>query len=175
MAALGGSLLLSAALVPVIGSSLFPKADTPQFLIQVDSPNGTSLSETDRALRVVEDELAKMPEVRSWFANLGHGNPQIYYNHIQRNDAANYAEVFVQLHEYDTDETPQQLQALARAAGALPGRTHLCEGIRKRPADFGAHLRPRDRQRPQRHRAAEPPGGGHGQGARPARATSRIR
>jgi multidrug efflux pump subunit AcrB len=112
VAAIGGSLLLSALLVPVIGSSLFPKADTPQFLIQVESPNGTSLNETDRALRAVEDELAKMPEVKSWFANLGHGNPQIYYNHIQRNDAANYAEVFVQLHEYDTDETPIKLQAL---------------------------------------------------------------
>ena len=34
--ALGGSLLLSALLVPIIGSSLFPKADTPQFLIQVE-------------------------------------------------------------------------------------------------------------------------------------------
>src|SRR6187455_1069045 len=111
-----------AALVPVIGSSLFPKADTPQFLIQVESPNGTSMSETDRALHFVEDELRRMPEVRGWFSNLGHGNPQIYYNHIQRNDAANYAEVFVQLHEYDTDETPQKLQALrerlSRYAGA---------------------------------------------------------
>jgi multidrug efflux pump subunit AcrB len=120
-AAIGGSLLLSAALVPVIGSSLFPKADTPQFLIQVESPNGTSLSETDRALHAVEAELAKMPEVKGWFANLGHGNPQIYYNHIQRNDAANYAEVFVQLHEYDTDETPVQLQALRERLERYPG------------------------------------------------------
>jgi multidrug efflux pump subunit AcrB len=119
--ALGGSLLLSAALVPVIGSSLFPKADTPQFLIQVQAPNGTSLPETDRALRVVEDELAKMPEVRSWFANLGHGNPQIYYNHIPANDSANYAEVFVQLHEYDTDETPARLQALRARLERYPG------------------------------------------------------
>jgi multidrug efflux pump subunit AcrB len=115
--ALGGSLLLSAALVPVIGSSLFPKADTPQFLIQVESPNGTSLTETDRALRFVEADLARMPEVRGWFANLGHGNPQIYYNHIQRNDAANYAEVFVQLHEYETRSTPKLLQALRERLG----------------------------------------------------------
>ena len=121
LAALGGSLLLSALLVPVIGSSLFPKADTPQFLVQVNAPNGTSLSETDRALRVVEAELAKMPEVKSWFANLGHGNPQIYYNHIPANDASNYAEVFVQLHEYDTDETPQQLQALRDRLDRYPG------------------------------------------------------
>jgi multidrug efflux pump subunit AcrB len=120
-AALGGSLLLSAALVPVIGSSLFPKADTPQFLIQVESPNGTALSETDRALHFVEDELRRMPQVRSWFSNLGHGNPQIYYNHIQKNDAANYAEVFVQLHEYDTGETPQMLEALRGRLGRYPG------------------------------------------------------
>ena len=59
-----------------------------------------------------------MPEVQSWFSNLGHGNPQIYYNHIVRNDAPNYAEVFVQLHEYDTDETPRELRGAARAARA---------------------------------------------------------
>jgi multidrug efflux pump subunit AcrB len=120
-AALGGSLLLSALLVPAIGSSLFPKADTPQFLIQVESPNGTSLGETDRALTYVEGELKRMPEVKSWFSNLGHGNPQIYYNHIQRNDAANYAEVFVQLHEYDTDRTPAKLQALRERLSRYPG------------------------------------------------------
>ncbi len=120
VAAIGGSLLLSAALVPVLGSSLFPKADTPQFLIQVNAPNGSSLAETDRALRVVENELSNMREVKSWFANLGHGNPQIYYNHIQRNDAANYAEVFVQLHEYDTDETPAKLQALRETLERYP-------------------------------------------------------
>ena len=121
VAALGGSLVLSAGLVSVLGSSLFPKADTPQFLIQVESPNGTSLSETDRALTFVEDELKRMPEVKSWFSNLGHGNPQIYYNHIQRNDAANYAEVFVQLHEYDTDETPERLAALRTHLSQYPG------------------------------------------------------
>ncbi|HUQ10191.1 MAG TPA: efflux RND transporter permease subunit [Steroidobacteraceae bacterium] len=121
IAAIGGSLLLTVLLVPVIGSSLFPKADTPQFLIQIDAPNGTSLAETDRALNFVEDDLRQMPEVKSWFSNLGHGNPQIYYNHIQRNDAANYAEVFVQLHEYDTDETPVLLDALRDRLERYPG------------------------------------------------------
>jgi CzcA family heavy metal efflux pump len=121
LVAIGGSLLLSAGLVGVLGSSLFPKADTPQFLIQVESPNGTSLAETDRALTFVERELRAMPEVKSWFSNLGHGNPQIYYNHIQRNDAANYAEVFVQLHEYDTNATPRKLQALRERLSRYPG------------------------------------------------------
>ena len=112
LVALGGSLLLSAALVPLIGTSVFPKAGTPQFLIEVSTPNGTSLAETDRALRVVEHQLEQMPEVKSWFANLGHGNPQIYYNHITRNEATNYAELFVQLRRYDTRNTTRDLQAL---------------------------------------------------------------
>ncbi len=118
--AIGGSLLLSGVLAPIVGSSLFPKADTPQFLIAIEAPNGTSLAETDRALKFVEAELASMPGVKSWFSNLGHGNPQIYYNHIMRNDAANYAEIFVQLDEYDTRKTPKHLDALRDALDRYP-------------------------------------------------------
>jgi multidrug efflux pump subunit AcrB len=121
IAAIGGSLLISAALVPVIGSSLFPKADTPQFLINVEAPNGTSLAETDTALRFVEAKLARMPEVKSWFTNLGHGNPQIYYNHVVRNDAPNYGEVFVQLKKYDTRSTPRLLDELRAQFDRYPG------------------------------------------------------
>ena len=90
--------------------------------------------------------LRRCRRCRGWFANLGHGNPQIYYNHIQRNDAANYAEVFVQLHEYDTDGHTAPAAGIARTAGTLPGRAHLCEGIRQRSADLRAHLHPRHRQ-----------------------------
>ena len=119
--AIGGSLALSALLVPLIGSSLFPKADTPQFLISVEAPNGTSFAQTDAALRFVEKELKTLPGLKSWFANLGHGNPQIYYNHIVRKDAPNYAEVFVQLQDYDTRKTPRQLDALRARLDRYPG------------------------------------------------------
>jgi multidrug efflux pump subunit AcrB len=118
--AIGGSLALSAALVPVVGSSLFPKADTPQFVISVEAPDGASLAETDRAVRHVEQKLAQMPEVRSWFANVGHGNPLIYYNVIVRNDAANYGELFVRLHEFDPRRTPARLDALRAELEGYP-------------------------------------------------------
>uniref|UniRef100_UPI002C05C582 efflux RND transporter permease subunit n=1 Tax=Povalibacter sp. TaxID=1962978 RepID=UPI002C05C582 len=132
--AIGGSILLSGLLVPILGSSLFPKADTPQFLIQVEAPNGASLGETDRALHFVEDRLRQMPEVKSWFANLGHGNPQIYYNHIVRNDSPNYGEVFVQLHEYDTRHTPAKIEALRHALDNYPtARIHVKEFVNGPP------------------------------------------
>ena len=121
LVAIGGSLLLSAALVPVIGSSLFPKADTPQFLVQVEAPAGASLEATAAALRFVESKLRASPAVKSWFTNLGHGNPQIYYNHITRRDASNYGEIFVQLLRYDSHETPRALDALRRELAGYPG------------------------------------------------------
>jgi multidrug efflux pump subunit AcrB len=111
-AALGGSLAIAAIMVVVLGSSLFPKADTPQFLVDIETPTGSSLAETDRALRFVEARLAAHTEIRDWFSNLGHGNPQIYYNHIPRSDAANVAELFVQLRHFDANDTPKFLDTL---------------------------------------------------------------
>ncbi len=92
---IGGALLLTAGMVMVVGTSLFPKADTPQFLVTISTPTGSSLAETDRALRFAEDALRRRPEVQTVFSNLGHGNPQIYYNHMVGNDAPNRAELFV--------------------------------------------------------------------------------
>lgn len=118
---IGGSLLIAGALVPIVGNSLFPKADTPQFLVTVEAPNGTSFAETDRALRFVEEKLAHMPEVKSWFANLGRGNPQVYYNVVAHADSLNYAEVFVQLKEYSTRKTPRKLDELRVQLARYPG------------------------------------------------------
>ena len=80
----------------VIGFSLFPKADTPYFIVSVETPDGSSLAETDRALRFVEDKLQQMPQVDSFFTNVGHGNPKIYYNEIPNEGASNYGDIFVQ-------------------------------------------------------------------------------
>jgi len=120
-AAIGGSLLVSVLLVPVLGSSLFPKADTPQFLVQIDTPTGTSYAETDRALRFVEDEVRKIPGIKAVFANLGRGNPQVYYNHIQRQESASYAEVLGVLERYDPRRTPRDLDALRQRLDGYPG------------------------------------------------------
>ena len=102
----------SLALVPAIGLSLFPKADTPQFLVRVTTPAGSSLAETDRAMREVERELQALPQVRDVLANTGHGNPFIYYNVSSENERANFGEAFVLLREYDPKRTPAMLDSL---------------------------------------------------------------
>jgi multidrug efflux pump subunit AcrB len=126
--AIGGSVLLSALVIPVLGSSLFPKADTPRFLIDISTPNGSSFVETRKALDFVEAKLKTVPEVKSFFSNLGHGNPQIYYNHIPTEDAANFAEIYVQLTDYDAHTTPQLLDALRARLDVYPNaRIHVKE------------------------------------------------
>jgi len=140
--AIGGSLLLVGLLVPVLGSSLFPKADTPQFLISISTPNGSSFAETDRALRFTEDALRRNPEVRNWFANLGHGNPQVYYNHLVSPDAANVAEVFVQLKDYDARKTPRMLDGLrAELANYAGAHIYVREFIQGEPISAPVSVR----------------------------------
>src|SRR3546814_7792133 len=73
-----------------MGLSLFPHADTPQFMIDISTPTGSSLSRTDAVLREVETVLDAQPEVKHQLSNLGHGNPRVYYNVFPREDASNY-------------------------------------------------------------------------------------
>ena len=139
---LGGALLLSAVLALSLGSSLFPKADTPQFIVLVDAPNGSSLAETDRALRFVEQRLQAHAPVRDWFTNLGHGNPQVYYNQIVRSDAANLGEVFVQLHSYDARRTAALLDELrAEFAGYAGARIVIREFVQGTPISAPVSVR----------------------------------
>lgn len=85
------------ALVPKIGFSLFPKAGVPQVLISIEGAEGSSLAETDKAARFVEQVVAPEPDVGSVATTVGKGHPQIYYNTVGRNEGANVADVFVVL------------------------------------------------------------------------------
>jgi multidrug efflux pump subunit AcrB len=94
----------SLALFPVVGFSLFPKSEKPQFLVNIETPNGTSLYETDRVARYVESELKKEKEIKFFTTNVGKGNPRIYYNVISRAESTNFAQFYVQLN----DVTPER-------------------------------------------------------------------
>jgi multidrug efflux pump subunit AcrB len=107
-------------LVPLIGFSLFPSAGTPQFTVDIEAPDGASLAATDRALTFVEDELARRPEVRYSFANLGHDNPFVYYNVVPRETRANVAQVLVELASFDNHATPKLLDELRAKFNAFP-------------------------------------------------------
>ena len=96
-------------LFPIVGFSLFPKSEKPQFLINVEMPNGTSVYETDKVARYVETELKKEPEIKFLTTNVGKGNPQIYYNVHQQDIKPDFAQIFVQLQEETTPDAKTQL------------------------------------------------------------------
>jgi multidrug efflux pump subunit AcrB len=95
----------SLALIPVIGSSLFPSSEKPQFMIDITAPLQSNIYYTDTIAKRVEKELAKVPEVKYYSTNIGKGNPRVYYNVNQQNERTDFAEIFVQL---DPDTNPER-------------------------------------------------------------------
>lgn len=96
LAIFGGSL----ALFPVVGFSLFPASEKPQFMVDVIAPLQSNLAYTDKISKEIEHELRKVPEVKYVAANIGHGNPRVYYNIIPENERSDFAQLFVQLDEH---------------------------------------------------------------------------
>jgi multidrug efflux pump subunit AcrB len=111
-----GSLML----FPVVGFSLFPKSEKPQFLINVETPNGTSLQETDRIAKYVEAELMKVEEIKYFTANVGKGNPRIYYNVLGRSEATNFAQFFVQIKDMKPEQKTQLIDKLRNKFAYYP-------------------------------------------------------
>lgn len=86
------------AIIPVIGFSLFPSSEKPQFVINIATPLQSNLKYTDSITKQIEKELAHIPEVKYYASNVGKGNPRIYYNLLQQNERSDFAEIFVLLH-----------------------------------------------------------------------------
>ena len=87
----------SLALVPVIGFSLFPKAGMKQFLITVETPKGSTLGETDKAVRYVESIVGMKPDITWYMSNIGKGNPTVYYNTFQKSEQNNLGELLCEM------------------------------------------------------------------------------
>ena len=89
----------SLRLFPIVGFSLFPASEKPQFMVNIFSPLQSNLAYTDSVSKLIESDLRKLPEVKYVSANVGKGNPRIYYNAIPLNDRTDYGNLFVQLQD----------------------------------------------------------------------------
>lgn len=118
---IGGIFIASLALIPVIGSSLFPKSEKPMFLVDIETPEGTNLKKTDAVTRQVETVLKQVPEISSFASNVGKGNPRIYYNVVPHNESENYAQIFVQVQGLQTREKVAVIETLRKKLDGFPG------------------------------------------------------
>ena len=114
-------LLLSLSMFRYVGVSFFPKAEQPDLMIQANLEEGSSLDRTDRVARYIESVLDTIPEVRYYAANVGHGNPRIYYNFFPRRFDATFTEVYVVLEEHATEIFQQLIHSLREEFDDYPG------------------------------------------------------
>ncbi len=105
-------LLLSVFLFRYVGISFFPKAEQPQFMIRANLPPGTNLKKTDQVARYIVSVLDTMPDVKRYATNVGHGNPRIYYNVFPKNYSKNFADIYVELYEYEVEKFDQFISQL---------------------------------------------------------------
>ncbi len=118
-----GAMILCVAtfgLVPVLGFSLFPAAEAPYFLVRVETPEGSSIAATDRAVKAVAAKLRREPTIVNLMENAGRGNPQIYYNILPREERARYGDIFVTLKEWDSRSSLKMINRLRREFSSFP-------------------------------------------------------
>jgi multidrug efflux pump subunit AcrB len=108
------------ALIPAVGFSLFPKAETPQFHVMLTAPEGASIGATANAAGFAESVIRRRPEVRAVFTSVGRDNPRMYYNVLPRRDNPAVGQLFVVLEHYHQRSTPLMLDTLRAELAAYP-------------------------------------------------------
>ena len=112
--------VLSLGLVPHLGFSLFPENDSPYFLVDIETPQGSAVSQTDQAVRFVESVLSEYPELEWRFANTGRGNPQIFYNEIPPEQISNVGQVYARFREWRRREGMATIEAIRARLDQFP-------------------------------------------------------
>jgi multidrug efflux pump subunit AcrB len=124
----GTAFVLSLCLFPLLGVSLFPKAEKPQLFVNIELPIGTALAKTDAVAGKVEAMLAAMPEVKNVTTNVGHGNPRLYYNVFPERQKSSHAQLLVELKRYRPAEMETFVRTLREKFSAFPeGRIEVKE------------------------------------------------
>ncbi|WP_430459964.1 efflux RND transporter permease subunit [Thalassolituus sp. LLYu03] len=114
-------LLASLSLFPFIGVSLFPKAEKPMILVNIDMPEGSTFEKTDAMAARAEALVRAEPLVLDIARNVGRGNPRIYYNIMPSRQTVNFAQLFVTLSEHELPQVEPMVARLRQALAALPG------------------------------------------------------
>jgi multidrug efflux pump subunit AcrB len=110
------------SLLPVIGFSLFPESEKPQFIVNIITPLQSNLKYTDSISKEIEKELKTIKEVEFISGNVGKGNPRIYYNIIPKNEQADQAQLFIQLKDNTNSKRKLEIiEELRRKWTPFPG------------------------------------------------------
>jgi multidrug efflux pump subunit AcrB len=95
-----------------VGVSLFPKAEKPMLLIDVEAPTNSSLLYTKQVMHKVAKSLEGNSLVEKIALNVGNSNPRIYYNEVPKRGVANFGQILVVLNEYEEKAQTQLVNSL---------------------------------------------------------------
>lgn len=123
----------SFALVPRLGFSLFPPADVPYFVIDIETADGAALSNTKKAMDFVVGELQKNKAIDHIHANLGRGNPRIFYNWDEHEISSNWAEIFATLNEDDPGKIERAVAHIRSQLKGYPGASIILHEFQNGP------------------------------------------
>jgi len=118
------SLLLfagSLALIPKVGVSVFPTAEKPQLLLNIELPESSSFYATQEFVAGIDKQVRSYSQVKAVASNIGRENPSIYYNEFPGGEAANKAQLFILLNELSRAGLQQLITDLRRDFAVTPG------------------------------------------------------
>jgi multidrug efflux pump subunit AcrB len=111
----------SLALFSKVGVSLFPTAEKPQILVNIELPESSSFYATEELSARIDAQVREYSQVKAVAANIGKENPSIYYNEFPGGESPNKAQLFVILNELKRPELQQLVKDLRRDFSAVPG------------------------------------------------------
>lgn len=113
--------LISLLLAQFLGITFFPKAEKPQLLVNVNTPEGSNLDITNMAARYVESVLQGNKKIKSYSVIVGHGYPAIHYSYNPKETDPSHAQFLVDLYRYEPQEVGLLLHTLREKFDAYPG------------------------------------------------------
>ncbi|MDF1644711.1 MAG: efflux RND transporter permease subunit [Pseudomonadales bacterium] len=113
----------SLSLFPLVGVSLFPNAEKPQFLINISLPENSNFESTNRVTEEVEQYLATIPEITDVATNVGRANPAVYYNEFPSSETPTIGQLFVQHEDIPMAQSQAMIKKIRAHLDSYVGAT----------------------------------------------------
>ena len=109
------------SLVPIMGFSLFPNADTSYFRVTVEAQQGASVAETGRIVAQVSAVLKTEPAIKVRAETVGAYNPPVFYNVFQRGENPTRGEVFAIMDKWEGKKSRAMVDRLRKQLDQISG------------------------------------------------------
>jgi multidrug efflux pump subunit AcrB len=108
-------------LVPVLGVSLFPNADTSYFRVNIESEQGSSIDQTDKIVKQVSAVLKTEPAIKNRIEVVGSHNPPVFYNVFERGENSSQGEVVAIMDDWEGTKSVEMVTRLRAKLDKIVG------------------------------------------------------